>query len=206
MSTRVRSTLPAFAVFLAAAALLGWTAYRGVQWLQADWHDIGDARVDAAPAAGSGGEPGERQQVSRIIDAHLFGRPGEAAPEPVVRAPETRLRINLMGLVASSDQAMARAIIDVEGSRTRSYAVGQTIEGTDASVHTVEAQRVLLKRGEAIESLSLKRPGLYSGSQNGAAPSPGEAEGPVEREQTAAQQTDNEFRRQLDGGQMKNPF
>lgn len=95
--------------------------------------------------------------VTQVIDAHIFGEAKEPAREDVTRAPETKLQINLLGLIASADKRLARAILDVSSAKTEAYTIGQTIDGTNAIVHAVEPKRVLLKRGNALESLSLER-------------------------------------------------
>ncbi len=140
-----------------AAAVFLWSAYDSTRHLLPSW--LYEYSVTAAGGGIQAGEPASdlNYSVPTIIHAHLFGVASSPADPDVVEAPETKLRINLMGLVASANSNLARAVIAVDGSKAKAYSVGQSIEGTDASVHAVEAGRVLLKRSQAIESLSLKR-------------------------------------------------
>lgn len=98
-----------------------------------------------------------RQQ--EVIAAHLFGRKRNEPikPQPV-EAPKTRLKLKLYGLVGSEDLEYARAIIGVGDKRiARSYAVGDQISDTDATLHKVEPAQVFIDRSGNIESLPLER-------------------------------------------------
>lgn len=143
---------------IALAAVL-WSTYHGVERLVPSWRSVSEhsSPSDGEPAAGAGLEQGFRFDISDIVQAHLFGTAAETAPDTEVEAPETKLQLDLMGLVASADDRLARAIIRVDGARVQPYAVGDSINGTDAAVHAVESRRVLLNRGGALESLLLKR-------------------------------------------------
>lgn len=141
---------------LLALGTLGWVAAGLVDRLYTAG-GAPDRTGDALERSTTADSREHEFEVSRIIDAHLFGTPEQNVAEEVTHAPETKLRLNLAGLVASADERYARAIIGVNNNRVKPYTVGQTIDGTDASVHAVEENRVLLKRGDALESLLLKR-------------------------------------------------
>ena len=75
-----------------------------------------------------------------------------------MKAPETRLDLKLLGVVAAEgDSGHGRAIIEVAGKGVKSYEIGQTLEHTDAKLKAVEVSRVLIDRKGVIESLPLKR-------------------------------------------------
>ncbi len=116
----------------------------------------------AAPAAPTAPGPAGAEQVypiGKVVAAHLFGDPGakkvESAP---TQAPQTKLRLTLLGVVASADSGVARAVIRVENEQARSYAIGDVLEKTDAKLHSIQAGQVLLSRKGKFESLPLLRP------------------------------------------------
>lgn len=142
--------------FALAVAVFLWAAYDGARHVLPGWQSSSSTTAATEDAQAAGVDLG--YDVPKVIDAHLFGTAPVRDQQPeVAEAPETRLQINLMGLIASANGNLARAIIAVGGSGVKPYSIGQSIEGTDASVHSVEARRVLLRRSDAIESLSLKR-------------------------------------------------
>lgn len=150
----------AVAAAVALAALL-WSAYHGIERLTPLWQSTpGYASLEAGgPDPGTESSP--QYDISDIVEAHLFGTAAEPVPDTVVEAPETRLQLDLLGLIASADQRLARAIIRVNGSRVQPYAIGDAIDGTDAAIHSVESRRVLLQRDGALESLALKRQSVF---------------------------------------------
>jgi general secretion pathway protein C len=145
------------AAAVVAVGVLGWTAFYAVDEFAPQW--LG--REPAAPthAAQQGGGPAVSidYNVEEIVAAHLFGDASASKePEPrKVEAPETKLRLSLVGLIASADSQFARALIEVNRGKVAPYRVGQQIEGTDARLKSVERQRVLLERGGALESLPM---------------------------------------------------
>ena len=98
------------------------------------------------------------RDIARIVSAHLFGVAGEKEKQKQARVPETRLQLRLVGMITSADQRYARALIGVNSRDVNPYKPGDSIEGTDARIGAVEANRVLLNRNGAIESLYLQLP------------------------------------------------
>lgn len=151
---------PAVALFVLSLLLLGWSGYYAAQQLLPGWQGEREG-ASADGVVSSGIQPAAVQyDTTRIIDAHLFGRAEKPAVNKTEPAPETRLQISLLGLISSADKEMVRAIIRVQGSNIKTYGIGQTIEGTDATLDTVQNDRVLLRRGDALETLPLKRTSL----------------------------------------------
>jgi type II secretory pathway component PulC len=141
-----------FWALLGAAVLLAVTATEVVRrfWLRAP------AAAPAMPPVLRPG-PALAADVQRIIQAHLFGQ-AEAPAARVAVAPDTRLRLRLVGVISSSPGSdQARAMIVADGGKARGVAVGQPIAGTDAILHAIEANRVLIRRGSVIEQLKLER-------------------------------------------------
>jgi general secretion pathway protein C len=111
-------------------------------------------------------ERAPRMQVPRIADAHLFGeRPvvGRVAT-PEVDGPETTLDLSLIGIlsVTSKEGEDGSTIISSGGEQGQLYRIGQTIDGSDATVRWVYADRVILDRSGKLEYLSL--PNIGSGA------------------------------------------
>lgn len=94
--------------------------------------------------------------ITAIKSLELFGRYNEKieqVPESVVEdAPETRLKLILSGVVASSDKATAAAIIENAGKQD-TYSIGDTINGTRARLDNIFSDRVLLKVSGKLETL-----------------------------------------------------
>lgn len=203
--TRIRNGrgIPGTALFVLALGLTIWSGYYAAGQLVPGW------RGDAATGSAGGSVPDRRAaagdyDLSSIVDAELFGSTAQTIEPQTAPTPETKLQINLMGLVASADERIARAIIHVGGAGAKPYGIGQSVEGTDATLHAVESQRILLQRGGSIESLALKRESLGS-SQSGDA---SDGSPPVAApERSAAENGIGEGSPdQFDASRMKLPF
>jgi len=95
----------------------------------------------------------ESYRVNDIVRANLFGNPN---PAPVARvAPKTTLDLTLQGVLAATDNAIARAIIMSGKRNSKLYSIGESIQGAGVSIEEIKANEVLLNRNGAIESLSL---------------------------------------------------
>lgn len=89
----------------------------------------------------------------------LFGKASSEpvkTPQPVVtEAPKTQLNVKLTGVVAlAADPARGSAIIESRGSEA-TYAVDDTIDGTNAVLKQVLTDRVLLLQAGRFETLML---------------------------------------------------
>ncbi|CAG0943041.1 Type II secretion system protein C [Gammaproteobacteria bacterium] len=110
----------------------------------------------AAPAASAGSGPGAYAAVGA---AHLFG---QAAAEPApglanaANAPETQLQLQLRGAVAALDERFAHAIIADSAGNEKVYFIKDPLPG-GAVLQQVQADRVILSRGGALEALLLPR-------------------------------------------------
>lgn len=159
--TGIRSATSAGAALVALSLLaLAWSAHYVAGQLLSGWGPSGAADVSGGIDASSEARSASDYDVSRIMDAHLFGRMEQPTVVRAEPAPETKLQISLLGLIASADDDLARAIIRVGGAGVKPYGIGQAIDGTDATLDSVESRRVLLRRGQALESLALKRESL----------------------------------------------
>lgn len=96
--------------------------------------------------------------LNAIKQGHLFGRTDSAAPvvkHVVNNAPETRLNLRLVGVVASNHAQNGLAVIEYQGSQS-TYGVRETIEGTRAAVMAVFSDRVIIDNAGRDETLMLQ--------------------------------------------------
>ncbi|BDF95928.1 MULTISPECIES: type II secretion system protein GspC [Pseudoalteromonas] len=107
------------------------------------------------------GKP-ERVNTQSILEQNLFGKADAAPKKPVSKqtqvinnAPETRLSINLTGIVAvSGNDLTGLAIIESQGQQT-TYLVDDVIQGTRAKLAQVLPDRVILDVSGRFETLML---------------------------------------------------
>jgi type II secretion system protein C len=90
-----------------------------------------------------------------VVGAHLFGQPpsaGAAATDPS-RVPLSSLNIVLTGVMARG--ALSFAFLSVNGAPEAPLVIGQEVTA-GAVLETVHSDRILLRRGAALESVLLK--------------------------------------------------
>jgi len=96
--------------------------------------------------------------LSKLHTLNLFGEYNQTAQTPtieaVVSAPETRLQLTLSGLVASSDDEIAAAVIEHK-KKQATYGIDDIIEGTRATLEEVLIDRVIIKQSGRLETLML---------------------------------------------------
>lgn len=92
---------------------------------------------------------------------HLFGEAvAELVNAPVQEVvPETTLKLELRGILSSTEAALARAIIAELEREESSYAVGAAVPG-GATLQEIRIDHVVLARGGRLETLRLPRESL----------------------------------------------
>ncbi len=131
---------------------------------QLTWQLLPQPEMEEAPAALSA--KATKGTVAQRVDKdisqlHLFGKlqaTVAAAPKPEV-LPETKLKLTLRGLIASSNPAEARAIIADPSGKGDFYKVGDTLPG-NAVLEEIHVDRIVLKRGVNFETLRLPKEAL----------------------------------------------
>jgi general secretion pathway protein C len=107
--------------------------------------------MNSAPAASTSVDP----QV--IANAHLFGVPGATSnftdPNSL---PQAQVNLVLAGTMAFNDPEAGFAIVGETAANGKFYRVGATINGV-ARLHSVYADRVVIERNGALETLALPR-------------------------------------------------
>ena len=95
--------------------------------------------------------------LNQLTSLHLFGeakKVKKTVEKTVQNAPQTRLKLTLSGVVASSDALFAAAIIEYQGNQ-ETYGIGDKITGTRASLSQVYPDRVIIKLSGRLETLML---------------------------------------------------
>jgi general secretion pathway protein C len=110
-----------------------------------------------SPSINPANRQNNQTDLSKLKALNLFGELG-AAPktevEEVSEAPQTSLNLTLTGVVASSEKEQGAAIIDNKGSQN-TYGIDEKIDGTNAILKEVFADRVIIKNGARRETLML---------------------------------------------------
>lgn len=87
---------------------------------------------------------------------NLFGRPQAASPQTqqaIESAPETRLQLDLYGVVVGADAESSGAIVAERGKEANYFRVDAILPG-NARLAAVFPDKILLERGGAMETLS----------------------------------------------------
>lgn len=145
---------------LGCLAASGWIVGQSVWWVVPDSQSL--APWQASPVAKSGKETSSAPlNLAELKAANLFGQyrakaSEPKAPPPVVKdAPKTRLNLTLVGAVASSDPELSLAVIANRGNQA-TYGVGESIDGTKASLKAVYPDRVIIENVGRDETLMLQ--------------------------------------------------
>ncbi|MGF1686952.1 type II secretion system protein GspC [Photobacterium japonica] len=121
---------------------------------------VAPAPWQPAPTSASSPAAAGRDDVPQILAMNLFGRYQKNAPvveqkQPVKQdAPQTRLNLTLVGLVASTNAKTALAVITHRGKQN-TYGIDENIDGTRATLQAVYADRVIIRNGGRDETLML---------------------------------------------------
>lgn len=99
----------------------------------------------------------QKASLSNVSALHLFGV-SDSTPvaQGPIEAPDTRLRLVLHGVFASTDPAVSMAIISEQSGKDKSYSKGDSLPG-GAKLHEIYADRVILSRSGKLETLRLIR-------------------------------------------------
>lgn len=141
----VAAGLPQLVTVVAAAAL-------AAQLATVVWKFVPGARRAPPPSAGQPLQaPADLGELNR---AHLFG--GSTAAASGAEAPRTRVALVLAGTLAVRDPKAGLAIIGETAQAGHVYAAGSALPG-GVRLHEVYADRVVLDRDGALETLPLPR-------------------------------------------------
>ena len=119
------------------------------------------------PAGGAGAQG---PNVDLIARAHLFGEvPLDANPalSELTEAPDTRLDLTLMGILAATADRGSRALIGASNGEEKPYAIGDDVV-RGVRLQAIFPDRVILARGGQLETLRLDK----DAPSRGSAPAP----------------------------------
>lgn len=108
-----------------------------------------------------------------IASAHLFGdyqAPADASLDRMDKAPDTRLNLTLLGILAADQDKGSRALIADGGGDEKPYSVGDKVPG-GVNLQAIFPDRVILARNGQLETLRLDKDKAPSPLQANAAPS-----------------------------------
>ena len=97
-----------------------------------------------------------KANLIKVGSYHLFGNAKAQVQDKVIDAPETRLRLDLKGVFASTIASQALAIISSSKGKDKTYHIGDKVIG-GALLHSVYADRIILKRNGKLETLRLPK-------------------------------------------------
>ncbi|MCB1875723.1 MAG: hypothetical protein KDH88_07095 [Chromatiales bacterium] len=170
----IRFLSGAWGVWLRRLVLFALLLVLALQLAQLTWRLLPAADLPRAPAAQAVQvEPMVNEddgQLDKIAAYHLFGK---ALPKPVatvtepVEAPQTQLKLKLLGVIAGDNPERALAIIaEPNGNQdfygVEGYAVNDTVKlevPGGATIRQIFADRVILVRNGREESLPLVKEG-----------------------------------------------
>ncbi|MED5387713.1 MAG: type II secretion system protein GspC [Pseudomonadota bacterium] len=131
----------------------------------------------------SGGDQVVTLSQSQVDGWQLFGRFEQQASAPSDKptdAPETRLRLELLGVFQTADTEKASAIIAEKGKEGELYRIGDSIPG-NAKLEEVYPDRVILRRAGRLETLRWSDAGLGGVSEvSRSAPEPASSSSALE--------------------------
>ncbi len=116
-------------------------------------HQTGYSKVISS----EGGSNKSRINIDKLLALNLFGKTSAKPVEQdfaIKDVPETKLKLVLSGVVASSTQDTAAAVIEHNGLQ-ETYGIGDKITGTRATLRQVHADRVIIEQSGRKETLML---------------------------------------------------
>lgn len=151
--TRWRDQMPTLVLAIAVIAVAARIATLAVALLPSH-RAVAPAQMPPVATPGGGNE------VQIVRAANLFGNPN--APASGADAPQTQVPLVLSGTLAVADPKAGLAIIGESAASGRVYATGSGVPGGVTLVE-VYADRVVLSRQGALETLRLPRGSLAAG-------------------------------------------
>ena len=101
-------------------------------------------------------KPVTEENLTEVVNVHLFGKVDAVVNKGPITAPVTRLRLNLNGVFASENPKLAMAIISDSSGEQKHYRIGDAVPG-GARLHAIYPDRVILDRLGKLETLKLPR-------------------------------------------------
>ncbi len=158
-----RSPLPPLlhkTAMLAGAILLGLACSRAINL----WLDIQDSATNlehTSHAKSTTKAAVKKMDYRTLENTHLFGQVTQKSQKKVrtktIKAPETPLKLQLIGVIFYDGTEEGFAIISEPGKPQKTYQLGEKLPG-NAQLYAIEKGRIILDRNGRHEALTLKRP------------------------------------------------
>jgi len=158
-------------VTLIAAAAVAFTGYRAVNiWIdEQNTPPVSETTIVAEPAIAATNKSIDYRQIEKF---HLFGETPKAnmfrPKAKAIKAPETRLKLQLIGVIFDQSTEDGLAIVSELGKPQKTYRKGEKLPG-NATLYAIEQGRIILERNSRHEALTLKKPEV-KGKGRGALP------------------------------------
>lgn len=146
------------ALLAQAAAVLAWKLIPAPEGSQ--WQPPQPVRGAAGTRTGSG------PNVELIANAHLFGEyqaPADPAASELADAPDTRLDLTLLGILAATAERGSRALIASSNGEEKPYTIGDDVV-RGVRLQAIFPDRVILARAGLLETLRLDKDAPRSAS------------------------------------------
>lgn len=151
---RLERPIQGLLALLLAVWLAWWIA--GTFWLFFSGPSTSTAGDNMPVISVDNAARGSAVSVDQIRSWEVFGLPGQReAVVSVEAAPDTRLRLELLGLFQHPQSVQAGAIIAEQGKDGELFRVGETLPG-NATLEEILTDRVILLRAGQREALRLK--------------------------------------------------
>lgn len=143
---------------LVSAALVVVIAYMLTQLI---WLLTADVNISAVPAMTDNATQAHSTQSqaikysNNVATYHLFGTTDVQPEAEVIDAPETKLNLNLLGILSIGEKN-GLAIIAGSGQEEKVYKVGDRVPG-NVTLKAVYSDRVLLESSRGLETLNLPK-------------------------------------------------
>lgn len=98
----------------------------------------------------------QQTDIQAIVSQNLFGAYQANLSGDGAEAPETRLSLSLIGILAATESSESRALIGSTGDEEKPYAIGDVITN-GVSLQAIFPDRVILSRNGALETLKLNK-------------------------------------------------
>jgi general secretion pathway protein C len=115
--------------------------------------------------------PAPPLDIGGLVNAHLFGNAAVQASGDAANAPQTSMPLVLAGVLATEDPKQGMAIIGENAQGAKVVSVGAQVPG-GAQLHSVYADRAIIDRSGALESVYLPRRSAGGGSPLPMSPPP----------------------------------
>lgn len=147
------------AIYLFAVALLVWAGLDVAQRYQ--FYQQANNEQQEQPAASNKSPVLSANDTKTVAKQYLFGKQITEVPvETITKAPATKLKLKLIGVIATDTPGVSKVIIQIDDSDVDVYSIGDKLPKGNATIEKVEATQVLLRRNGKLESLAIIRPEL----------------------------------------------